>query len=159
MSEIILAPFTLYVDADACPGQVKELIFRGAMKRRVPTLLVANRYMETPKTRWITASTVEAGPDKADDYIVEHLSKGDLVVTADIPLAAQAIVKGALVIDHRGKEFTKSNIHGSLATRDLSTELREAGIMTGGPKALGPKERDHFANALDRCLTRLFNQH
>ena len=153
-----LAPFTLYVDGDACPGQVKELIFRAAFKRRIPTLLVANRLLDTPKTRWIKPIVVEAGPDQADAYIVEHISMDDLVVTADIPLAAQILAKGALAIDHRGKEFTESNIRGALAMRNFSTDLREAGIMTPGPKAFGSKDRDGFANALDRCLTRLFNR-
>lgn len=153
-----LALFTLFVDGDACPAQVKELIFRTALKRRVPTLLVANRLLEVPKTRWIEAVVVEEGPDQADAYIVEKLVPGDLVVTADIPLASLALEKGAVAIDHRGAEFTEANIREKLAFRNLSADLREAGIQTSGPKAFGPKDREKFANALDRCLTRLFNR-
>jgi len=153
-----LAPFTIYVDADACPGPAKQLIFKAALKRRIPTLLVANRVLDRPKTRWIEAVVVEAGPDKADEYIVEHITLGDMAITADIPLAAQVLEKGALAIDHRGKEFTESNIREWLAMRDFSADLREAGIQTSGPKAFGPKDRDGFANALDRCLTRLLKK-
>ncbi|MDT8447824.1 MAG: YaiI/YqxD family protein [bacterium] len=152
-----LAPFTLYIDGDACPRAVKEVIFKACIKRRVPVCLVANRMVEIPKIRWIEAVVVEAGPDVADAYIAEKIGPGDLSVTADIPLAAQILAKGAMAIDHRGREFTQSNIRERLSIRDFSAELREAGTQTGGPKAFGPKEREAFANALDRCLTRRFN--
>jgi len=153
-----LAPFILYIDADACPRAVKELIFRASIKRRVPVVMVANRVMETPKTRWVTSVVVSAGPDVADAYIVEHVVPGDLVVTGDIPLASLLLAKKALAVDHRGREFTESNIRERLSIRDFSADLREAGIETSGPKAFSPKDKESFANTMDRCLTRLFNR-
>jgi len=153
-----LSDFILYIDADACPRVVKELIFKASIKRRVPVVMVANRVVETPKTRWITAVTVPAGPDVADQYIVDHVKPGDLVITGDIPLAALVLEKKVLAVDHRGKEFTGSNIKERLSIRDFSADLREAGVQTGGPKAFSPKDREGFANALDRCLTRLLNR-
>jgi len=153
-----LAPFILYIDADACPRAVKELIFRTSIKRRVPVVMVANRVIETPRTRWITSVVVDAGPDQADAYIVEKAVPGDLVITGDIPLAALVLAKKALAIDHRGREFTEANIRERLSIRDFSADLREAGIETSGPKAFSPKDKEGFANALDRCLTRLFNR-
>ncbi|OGH08755.1 MAG: hypothetical protein A2600_12295, partial [Candidatus Lambdaproteobacteria bacterium RIFOXYD1_FULL_56_27] len=145
-----LAPFVLYIDGDACPRAVKELIFRAIVKRKVRTVLVANKGMETPRILWIEAVVVESGPDKADAYIVEHCLPGDLVVTGDIPLASQVLAKRALAIDHRGKEFTESNIRERLAMRDFAADLREAQINTAGPKPFGAKEKEGFANALDR---------
>jgi len=158
LEDLELAPFILYIDADACPKLVKELIFKAAIKRRIPVLLVANRVLEIPRCRWIKFHVVEAGPDQADAYIVEKCVPGDLVVTGDIPLASLVLAKGTLAIDHRGKEFTPSNIRERLAMRNFSADLREVGIETSGPKALNAKDKEGFANALDRCLTRLFNQ-
>ena len=150
-----LASFTVYVDDDACPRLVKEIIFKASIKKRFPVLLVANRVSETPKTRWIKAVVVEAGPDKADEYIAEHITKGDLAITADIPLAAQIVEKGCMVIDHRGKEFKTDNIKQILAMRNFSADMREVGVETSSQRPFGPKDREGFANALNRCLTRL----
>jgi len=154
-----LAPFILYIDADACPRPVKELIFKASLKRRVPVIMVANRLSDTPRTRWIKPVVVPAGPDEADAYIVDHCNPGDLVITADVPLASQVLAKGAMAIDHRGKEFNQNNIRERLAMRDFSADLREAGIDTPGPKAFTPKDKEGFANALDRSLTRAFRDH
>ena len=96
-----------------------------------------------------------AGPDEADAWIIAQVKPGDLVVTADIPLAAQALAKGAMVLDHRGKEFVEANIRERLALRDFSANLRESGVQTAGPAAFGPKDREAFANGLNRCLTRM----
>ncbi len=153
-----LAPFCIYIDADACPKLVKEVVFKAAIRQRVTVWLVANRVLATPKIRWIHAVVVESGPDQADAYIIEKVQQNDLAVTADIPLAAQVLAKGAIAIDHRGREFTQANIHDLLAMRDLSTDLREAQIQTSGPKALGLKDKEAFANALNRCMTRLLNR-
>ncbi|MDX2470130.1 MAG: YaiI/YqxD family protein [SAR324 cluster bacterium] len=158
MEEYDLAAFTLFIDADACPRLVKEVIFKAALKQKIPTFLVANRFSETPKTPWIKPIVVDAGPDVADAYIVDNVNAGDLVVTGDIPLAALLLAKKAMVIDHRGKEFNNNNINEMLSFRDFSADLRESGIETAGPKAFTPKDREAFANALNRCLTLIFNR-
>ena len=158
MEEYNLAPFTLFVDADACPRLVKEVVFKAVLKQKIPTFLVANRFSDTPKTPWIKPIVVDAGPDVADAYIVDHIAEGDLAITADIPLAALLLAKKAMVIDHRGKEFNKNNINEMLSFRDFSAELRESGVETADPKAFTPKDREAFANALNRCLTLIFNK-
>ena len=158
MEGIQLAPFSIYIDSDACPRLVKEVIFKAALKQKIATFLVANRFMDTPKTPWIKPIVVDAGPDVADQYIVDQVKKYDLVVTADIPLAAGALAKGGIVIDHRGKEFDKNNISEMLSFREFSADLRETGIETSQPKPFGPKDREAFANSLNRCLTLLFNR-
>ena len=144
----------IWVDADACPKVIKEILFRAAERTHLPLTLVANKAMQTPSSRFIRSIRVEGGFDVADNYIVQHLQPGDLVITADIPLAAEAIEKHAHALNPRGTFYTRDNIKERLAMRDLMDELRGSGIQTGGPKALNHADRQAFANQLDRLLTR-----
>ena len=146
----------LWVDADAAPRDVKEIVFRSALRLEIEALLVANQRLQVPANNRFTSSIrVEGGPDVADDYIVEHAMPGDVAITADIPLAARLVEKGILTIDPRGTEYTEENIGERLSIRDFMDQVRSIGVETGGPKAYGPKDKQSFANALDRILTRL----
>ncbi|HET6803863.1 MAG TPA: YaiI/YqxD family protein [Frateuria sp.] len=142
----------IWVDADACPGPVKEILFRAAERAQVPVTLVANQMLRTPPTRWVRAIQVAGGFDVADNEIVQRLSAGDLVVTQDIPLAAQAIDKGALALHPRGELYTRETIAQRLSMRNFMDELRGAGVDTGGPAAFHARDRQAFANQLDRWL-------
>lgn len=145
----------IWVDADACPGPIKEILFRAAERCSLPLTLVANHALGTPPSRLIRAVQVSRGFDVADDYIAERIRAGDLVVTADVPLAAQAIEKGAHAINPRGERYTPDNIRERLTMRDFMDLLRGSGEVTGGPPPLGHADRQAFANALDRLLTRM----
>ena len=145
---------TIWIDADAAPRACKDIVFRASERTGMAVVLVANQDQHTPKAQQIRAVRVGAGFDVADDYIVEHCEGGDLVITADIPLAAQVIEKGALVVDPRGEELTESNVRQRLAMRDFMDSLRGGGVMTGGPPPFGPKDKQRFANSLDRWLAR-----
>jgi uncharacterized protein YaiI (UPF0178 family) len=145
----------LWVDADACPGAVKEIIFRAAERRKIQTTLVANQMLRTPPSRYIRAIQVPQGFDVADAHITAGVAAGDLVVTADLPLAAAVIERGAHALNPRGELYTRANISERLGMRNFMEELRSAGIETGGPQAFGPADRQAFANALDRFLARL----
>lgn len=144
---------TVWVDADACPNAIKEVLFRAAEKREVPVTLVANQFLRTPPSKFISSVQVEAGFDVADNAIVDRLSAGDLVITQDIPLADEVIGKGASALSPRGMLYTRENIKDHLSRRDMLDELRGSGVITGGPPALDKKDVQHFANALDRFLT------
>lgn len=144
----------IWVDADACPGVIREILFRAAERVGVSLILVANRPQKIPASRYVRTVQVPAGFDAADRRIAEEVEAGDVVVTADIPLAAQIVEKGAVALDPRGELYTTENVGERLATRDLMDELRSTGMVTGGPAALGKKERQAFANALDRLLAR-----
>ena len=144
----------IWVDADACPRAIKEILFRGAERVQVPLTLVANRLLHVPRSPYLKAMRVPRGFDKADQQIVQLVQPGDLVITADVPLAADALGKGALVLDPRGREFTEENIHEALAMRDLADQLRSSGIETGGPPPHDKTDRQAFANALDQILGR-----
>lgn len=144
----------IWVDADACPNVIKDILFRAAERARVPVTLVANQWLRTPPSRFVRAVQVPAGLDVADSEIVRCAAPGDLVVTADIPLAAAAIDKGALALNPRGELYTRDSIAQRLSMRNFMDELRGAGIDTGGPAALHPRDRQAFANALDRWLAR-----
>lgn len=146
--------FTVWVDADACPNAIKEVLFRAADRRQVAVTLVANQFIRTPPSRFISSFQVPAGFDVADDAIVERLTAGDLVITQDIPLADEVIGKGGSALSPRGMLYTKENIKDHLNRRDMLDELRSSGVMTGGPPALDKKDVQQFANALDRYLTR-----
>lgn len=146
---------TVWVDADACPRPVKEILFRAADKRRVDVILVANASMAVPRSPRVKSLTVPHGFDAADDYIVEHAVPGDLAITQDIPLAAQLVAKDIATIDPRGREFDEANIRERLSMRNLMEEARGAGITTGGPSAFTDREKQAFANGFDRVLTRL----
>lgn len=144
----------IWVDADACPVVIKEILFRAAEREQVPVTLVANQYLRTPPSRWIRAIQVPQGLDVADSEIVQRTAAGDLVVTQDIPLAALVVDKGALALDPRGQLHTRETITQRLSMRDFMDELRGAGVDTGGPAAFHPRDRQAFANALDAWLAR-----
>ena len=145
----------IWVDADACPGVIKEIIFRAAERKQIQTTLVANQMLRTPPSKFIRAIQVPSGFDVADAHIVEQLSAGDLVVTADIPLAALVIERGAHALNPRGELYTTATIRERLNMRDFMEGLRAAGVQTGGPAAFGQADRQAFANQLDRFLAKL----
>jgi len=146
----------LWVDADAAPRDVKEVVFRSALRLEIEAILVANQRLQVPaNNRFATAIRVAGGPDKADDYIADEAVPGDVAVTADIPLASRLVEKGVLTIDPRGTEYTEENIGERLSIRDFMDQVRMTGVDTGGPRAYGPKDKQSFANSLDRILTRL----
>ncbi len=145
----------VWIDADACPGAVKEIVVRAANRRAVASVFVANRAPVLPTSDYLSAVVVENSPDAADRYIEEHAMGGDLVVTQDIPLAALLIPSGIAVIDPRGRVYSEDNIGDRLASRNLLSGLRDAGEITGGPAQFGDREKRAFASAFDRELTRL----
>lgn len=146
---------TVWVDADAAPREVKDIVFRATERLRIPLVLVANSRITLPAGHAMArAVRVDGGPDVADRHIAEHAVAGDLAITADIPLAALLVAKRVVVIDPRGTEYTTENIGERLTVRDFMEGLRGAGVETGGPRGYGPKEKQAFAGALDRALTR-----
>jgi hypothetical protein len=146
----------IWVDADAAPRDVKDIVARAALRLELAAVLVANQRLETPaNNRFVTAMRVKGGPDVADDHIAEQAQPGDLAVTADIPLAARLVEKGVRVIDPRGVEYTPENIGERLSVRDFMDQLRSTGVETGGPAAYGQREKQAFAAALDRALAKL----
>lgn len=146
-------PLRIWVDADACPRVIKDILYRAAERRKIRLILVANSRFPVPKSEFIDFMQVGAGFDKADLAIVEQARDGDLVITTDIPLAAGVIEKGGLGLSPRGELFTPDNIRSRLTMRDFLDEMRGSGVMTGGPSALGTRDRQEFANQLDRLLT------
>ena len=142
----------IWVDADACPGPVKEILFRASDRTGIPLTLVANQPLRTPRGGKIRTIQVPGGFDVADRAIVERVAPGDLVVTADIPLAAAVIERQAHALNPRGEFYTEDNIRERLNIRDFMDELRGSGVVTGGPGAFGQRERQAFANQLDRFL-------
>jgi uncharacterized protein YaiI (UPF0178 family) len=144
----------IWVDADACPKAIKEILYRAAERVKVRVTLVANRPLRGPRSSWVRVMQVPSGFDEADRRIVDAMEPGDLVVTADIPLASAVLEKGGHVLGPRGERFTEDNIQERLATRDLMDQLRSVGMETGGPAALSKSDRQAFANGLDRLLTR-----
>lgn len=146
--------FTVWVDADACPREQRDLLELSALRRHVRMVFVANTYMAVHASEYIEFRLVDRGADVADDYIVEHAAPDDLAITADIPLAARLIDKGVLVVNTRGEEMTGANIGERLAMRNLMEELRGAGMVTGGPREMEKGDMQRFANALDRILTK-----
>jgi uncharacterized protein YaiI (UPF0178 family) len=144
----------VWVDADACPAQIKEILFRAAARVQVRTVLVANHVLRVPKSPFIEARHVAAGFDVADAAILAALTPGDLVVTADVPLAAKVVAAKALALNPRGTFYTPDNVQDHLARRDLMDALRSSGETTRGPAALGTRDIQAFANELDKFLTR-----
>jgi hypothetical protein len=142
----------VWVDADACPGVVKEILFRAAERAKVRVTLVANQWLRTPPSRYVRALQVQGGYDVADSEIVERVRRGDLVVTQDIPLAARVIEKGGIAVNPRGERYTPDNMAERLSMRNFMEELRGAGVQTGGPAAFHARDRQAFANQLDRWL-------
>lgn len=144
----------ILADADALPGDIAKVLFRAAERVRVPLVLVANQPVSAPRSDLVSSVIVPEGPDIADDRIVEMAEPGDLVITADIPLADRVVEKGACAIDPRGRVYDEETVKQRLATRDLMESLRDAGAITGGPRPFSPKDVQTFANQLDRLLTR-----
>lgn len=146
-------PVKLWIDADACPREVKELVFRAAERFAVDTVLVANSALSIPKLPRVSTVRVGKGLDVADAHIAREAATGDVAVTADVPLAAILVRKGVEVIDPRGEVYSPDTIEERLAMRDLMQEIRDSGLPTKGPKPFDAKARQQFANALDRVLT------
>lgn len=144
----------IWVDADACPLVIKQILYRAAERAQIEMTLVANKALYTPRSKFVHALQVPRGFDVADEEIVGRIEAGDLVVTADVPLAAAVIERGGHALNPRGEFYTPDNIRERLAMRDLLAKLRETGVQTGGPSALDQADRKRFADALDRFLTR-----
>ena len=144
----------IWVDADACPVAIKDILYRAAKRAEIPLTLVANQMLRVPPSPWIRALQVPGGFDVADQRIAQEAQPGDLVITADIPLAAQVIAKGASVIDPRGELLSAANIEERLTMRNFMDGLRSSGVETGGPAALSAADRQAFANQLDRLLAK-----
>lgn len=144
----------IWVDADACPQVIKEIVYRAAERTRVTAILVANQPLRTPPSKYLKTIQVASGYDVADNEIVQRLRPKDLVITSDIPLAAEIIEKGGMALSPRGEEFTRENIGGRLNMRDFMETLRSSGIQSGGPKTMTQSDRMAFANKLDSLLAR-----
>jgi len=144
----------IWVDADACPVVVKDILYRAAERTKIPVTLVANQSLDIPASHHINFLQVSQGFDVADNEIVKRMQAGDLVITSDIPLAADVIEKGGLALSPRGELYTANNIRARLNMRDFMETLRSSGINTGGPPALNQSDRKAFANHLDKILTR-----
>lgn len=145
-------PPAVFIDADACP--VKDEVYKVAARHGLHVTVVANRFMATPRESFVRFQLAAEGPDAADDWIVAHCVAHDVVITADIPLAARCLEKGAAAIGTTGKPFTASSIGSALATRELMSHLRETGAITGGPKPFGPQDRSRFLQALEHAIVR-----
>lgn len=144
----------IWVDADACPVVVKEILYRAAERTQTSLTLVANQPLQVPRSPYISSKRVANGFDVADDYIAEQVNAGDIVITADIPLAAEVLKKGATAINPRGERYNEETINQKLGMRDFMDTLRASGIQTGGPPPLNQTDRRNFANALDRLLAK-----
>ncbi len=143
----------IWVDADACPVVVKDMLYRAAAKRKIMTTFVANQPLTVPRSPFLKTIRVGSGFDVADDYITEQVSEGDLVITADIPLASDVIAKDAHALNPRGSMYTKDNIGQRLSVRNFLEDVRNSGIQTGGPPPISGADKQAFGNALDRFLT------
>lgn len=144
----------IWIDGDACPVEIKELLYRAAVRVKVKLTLVANQTMRIPKSDLISILTVPSGLNVADKQIVELLEPGDIVVTGDVPLAAHVVQKGGIAVDPRGDVFTAENIGERITMRNLMDELRGSDVVSGGPAPFGPKDKQAFANQLDRLLAK-----
>ena len=142
----------IWVDADACPNVIKEILYRAAERMQISLILVANTFLRIPRSNYISSIRVEAGFNVADSSIVKNMKPGDLVITADIPLASEVIGKGGHALNPRGEFYSKENIDERLAMRNFMDELRDTGVNTGGPATLNKRDRQIFANQLDRFL-------
>ncbi len=145
----------IWVDADACPNVIKEILFRAAERAKIPTTLIANQLITIPRSPYIQRIQVTKGFDVADNEIVKRVNANDLVITQDIPLAAEVINKGATALHPRGELYTKANIHARLTMRNFMETMRSAGIETGGPPPLSQQDRQQFANQLDQLIQKL----
>ncbi len=143
----------IWIDADACPRVIKDIVFRASERLTLPVLLVANKSLSKHTTGLIESIVVADGFDVADDYIAEHVAAEDVVITADIPLAARVVAKGSVALDPRGELYTEENVGERLSMRDLMMELRSGGLVQGGPGQFSLTDRQRFASSLDRVLT------
>ena len=153
--QAVSKPLRVWVDADACPKGAKDQLVKFALKRGLEVVMVAGQAISKPAFACVKLIVVPSGPDAADDYLVEHAVPGELVICSDVPLADRLVKNGVSALDPRGKEFDQSNMGERLALRNLFTDLREQGQASGGQGAYGDKDKQAFANALDRILTRL----
>jgi len=144
----------IWVDADACPKVIKEILFRAAKRTETTLILVANNNLAIPPSRFIKTIRVEQGFDRADDYIVENMVENDLVITADIPLAASVVANKGTALNPRGEIYTENNIKQRLSMRDIREQIRGSGVNIGGPATLSTKEKTSFANILDKILAK-----
>nr|WP_268247342.1 YaiI/YqxD family protein [Alishewanella tabrizica] len=144
--------FTIWVDADACPTVIKDILYRAAERKKLPLVLIANQPLRTPPSPYISSLTVSKGFDEADNEIVRRTQVGDLVITADIPLAAEVLAKGGLALNPRGELYSTDTIKQKLTMRDFMETLRASGIQSGGPASLHQSDRQAFANQLDKIL-------
>jgi len=145
----------IWIDADACPKVIKEVIFKASFRLQLPVCLVANSFMAIPLSPIITSIQVDKGADRADQYIVDNISDEDLVITADIPLAALIVEKGALAINPRGELYTEENVGERLSMRDFMQDLRDGGMNTGGPAPFSAKDKESFTNSFNRIITKM----
>lgn len=145
----------IWIDADACPRSARDLVVKFALKRQLQVVMVAGQAVAKPAFAIVQLIVVPSGPDAADDYLVEHAEPGELVICSDVPLADRLVKKGVAALDPRGREFDERNMGDRLAARNLFTELRELGQVGGGQAPYGERDKQAFANALDRLLTRL----
>jgi uncharacterized protein len=148
----------IWVDADACPGVIRDIVLKAANRHVIETVFVANKSLFLPPAEYLSFVLVEQGPDVVDRYIIAHAQRGDLVITQDIPLAAELVPQGIVAISPHGTLFDDSNIGERLSFRNLMSDLRDTGMITGGPKPFGEKQKRAFANTFDQCLTKLLKQ-
>jgi uncharacterized protein YaiI (UPF0178 family) len=148
-----IKPQKIWIDADACPKAVKEIVFKASARLKLPVYLVANSTLSVPVHELVKLVVVGRGDDVADQYIIDHVTEGELVVTADIPLAAKVVEKGAFVINPRGEIYDEENIGEVLSMRNFMKELRDGGALTGGPSAFNQKDSQEFANSLNKILS------
>ncbi|WP_321573670.1 YaiI/YqxD family protein [Nitrogeniibacter aestuarii] len=144
----------IWIDADACPVTIRTIIFRAAERVQVHATLVANQYIRMPPSKWVSSVQVPSGFDVADNYIAERVSEGDLVITSDIPLAADVVERGGIALDSRGQRYTRENVREALAMRDFMMQMRDTGQVSGGPPPLSKADVAEFARQLDQCLAR-----
>lgn len=146
----------IWVDADACPNPIKDILYRAALRTHTHVILVANQFLSTPPANpYVKSIQVASGFDVADNYIVAEIKSGDLVITTDVPLAADAIAKDAHVLTHRGERYTPDNIQQRLTMRNFMEEIRNSGEHTGGPAPFSNTDKQQFANALDRLIAKI----
>lgn len=145
---------TIWVDADAAPRAARAILVRAADRREIQVVLVANSWLDKPKSKWVSVELVSAGADVADDFIVEHIEKDELCITSDIPLAARVVEKGGFVVTAYGRDLDENSVSEALSVRDFHTELRDLGVQTGGQRAYDDRAKREFGNALDRWITR-----
>ncbi|MFA9462154.1 YaiI/YqxD family protein [Thiohalorhabdus methylotrophus] len=149
---------TIWIDADGCPNAIREITLRASRRTETPVVLVANRDLPEPKAPRASTVRVSAGADVADNYIAQNMASGDLVVTADLPLAAEVVENGGTALSPRGEHYTAESVRQQLSMRDFMEQMRGAGLAGGGPSPQSDRDRQAFANALDRWLARQGHQ-